>query len=356
MPQKTLADIAQYVNGQLEGDANLVITGPAEIATAQAGQITFLANPRYHHYLESTKASAVIVGPETKVPDRVAVIRVADPYVAFLKVIHLFHSPREFLAPGIHPSAVVDETAVLGTDVRVGPLAVIGPGVTIGKGSRIFPHVVIMENVRIGKHCILYPGVVIREDCELGDHVVVHSGAVIGSDGFGFAFHKGRYEKIPQVGKVVIDSHVEIGANTTIDRATLGVTHIGEGTKLDNLIQIAHNVSIGKHTAMAAQVGVAGSSSIGDYCVFGGQVGIGGHLQIGNKVTAAAKAGITKNIADGETVFGFPARPIQKMRRIEAAINRLPELLQRIRQLEQQVTLLRQQLGGLNQTDGENNG
>ncbi len=356
MPQITLADIAQHVKGTVEGDADLVITGPAEIATAQPGQITFLANPRYQHFLESTAASAIIVGPDTPVPERLAAIRVPDPYAAFLQVIKLFHPPQEMLPPGIHPTAVVDDSAKLGEDVRIGALAVIGQGVTIGEGSRIFPNVVIMDNVRIGSHCLIYPGVVIRENCELGDHVIVHSGAVIGSDGFGFAFHEGRYEKIPQVGRVVIESHVEIGANTTVDRATLGETRIGEGSKLDNLIQIAHNVIVGKHTVMAAQVGIAGSTRIGDYCVFGGQVGVGGHLEVGNKVTAAAKAGITKNIPDGETVFGFPARPIQKMRRIEATINRLPELVQRVRQLEQQVAQLLQQTGGLNQTDGEKDG
>ena len=356
MPQIRLADIAKHLNGKVEGNPELMITGPGEIATAQPGQITFLANSRYQHFLENTSASAIIVGPDVPVPSRLAAIRVPDPYTAFLRVIKLFYPPRELLEPGIHPTAVVDSTATLEKDVRIGAMTVIGPGVTIGEGSRIFPQVVIMNNVRIGKHCLIYPGVVIREECELGDYVIIHSGAVIGSDGFGFAFHEGKYEKIPQVGRVVIESHVEIGANTTVDRATLGVTRIAEGTKLDNLIQIAHNVSVGKHTVMAAQVGIAGSSRIGDYCVFGGQVGVGGHITVGNKVTAAAKAGITKNIPDGETVFGFPARPIQKMRRIEATINRLPELVQRVRQLEQQLTQLLQQTGGSNQTDGEKNG
>ncbi len=356
MPRFTLQDIARHIQGKIEGNASLEIQGPAEIATAEAGQITFLANPRYHHYLNTTRASAIIVDEKTAVPDHLAVIRVADPYVAFLQVVRLFYPSRELLEPGIHPTAVVHETAQLGKDVRIAAGAVVGKHVVIGDGTRIFPGVVIMEGVRIGKNCVLYPGVVIREDCEIGDQVILHSGVVVGSDGFGFAFQNGQYEKIPQVGKVVIESQVEIGANTTIDRATLGETRIGKGTKLDNLIQIAHNVRIGKHCVFAAQVGISGSTVIGDYCVFGGQVGVAGHIRIGNKVTAAAKAGITKDIPDGQTVFGFPARPIQKMRRIEATISQLPALVKRIRQLEEQVAALQEALGEKKQTNGETNG
>ncbi|HFB67397.1 MAG TPA: UDP-3-O-(3-hydroxymyristoyl)glucosamine N-acyltransferase [Calditrichae bacterium] len=356
MPRYTLHEIARHINGVIEGDGDLEIHSPAEIASAEKGQITFLANPRYQHYLETTQASAIIVDRTTPVPEHLAAVRVEDPYVAFLQVVRLFFPPREFLDPGVHPTAVVDASARLGDDVRIGANAVIGKGVSIGDGSRIFPGVVIMENVKIGKNCVLYPGVVIREDCEIGDHVILHSGVVIGSDGFGFAFQQGKYEKIPQVGRVVIESNVEIGANTAIDRATLGETRIGEGTKIDNLVQIAHNVRIGKHCVMSGQVGIAGSTHIGDYCVFGGQVGVNGHIRIGNKVTVAAKAGVTKDIEDGQTVFGFPARPIQKMRRIEATISQLPELVKRIRQLEAQVATLLEKEGGLNQTNGEKHG
>ena len=331
----TLAQIAEQIGGQVYGPADLRITGTAEIDRAGQGDITFLANPRYKHHLETTKAAAIIVDDKIGDVPEIPYIKVADAYFAFLQTVRMFHPPRELLAPGIHPTAVIHESAVLEDGVRVGAHVFIGRNVHIGRNTQIFPNCVILDNVSIGEGCILYPSVSIREDCQIGHRVILHNGVVVGSDGFGFAYHEGQYVKIPQVGRVIIEDQVEIGANATIDRATLGETVIKTGVKLDNLVHIAHNVVVGEHTVIAAQTGISGSTRIGKQVMMGGQVGTVGHITIGDGAQIGAQSGVSKSVPAGEVVFGYPARPIMKTKRIEAALNQLPDLLKRVRQLEQ---------------------
>ena len=341
----TLGEIAAHLGGRLFGDASLSITGTAEIDKAREGEITFLANPRYRSFLKTTRASAVIVDEKAGEVPEIPHIRVKDAYVAFMKTVLLFHPPRELLEPGIHPTAVVDHSARLGEDVRIGAHVFVGKNVRIGKGTRIFPNCVILEHVSIGEGCILYPGVTVREECGIGNRVILHNGVVVGSDGFGFAAHEGRHWKIPQVGRVIIEDDVEIGANATIDRATLGETVIRSGVKLDNLVHIAHNVVVGEHTVIAAQTGISGSTRIGRHVMMGGQVGTVGHITIGDHAQIGAQSGVSKSVPPGEVVFGYPARPIMKTKRIEAALNNLPELIKRVRQLEQGMQELQKKIG-----------
>jgi UDP-3-O-[3-hydroxymyristoyl] glucosamine N-acyltransferase len=236
---------------------------------------------------------------------------------------------------------VIHPEAKIGKDVRIGAHVVIGKGCEVGDRTRILPNCVLMDGVKVGQDCLLYPLVSVREECEIGNRVIIHNGAVIGSDGFGFAPHEGVYHKIPQVGRVVIEDDVEIGANCTIDRATMGETRIRRGAKLDNLVHIAHNVEVGEWTVMAAQAGISGSTKIGHHVMVGGQVGTVGHIRIGNYVQIGAQSGVSKSIPDGEIVFGYPARPIMRTKRIEAVVNQLPELLKRVKELERQVEALR---------------
>ncbi|NOX36650.1 MAG: UDP-3-O-(3-hydroxymyristoyl)glucosamine N-acyltransferase [Calditrichaeota bacterium] len=336
----TLQQIAERIGGQVFGPTDMKITGTAEIEKASDGEITFLANPRYKHHLKTTRASAIIVDDKIGEVPEIPYIKVADAYFAFLQTVVLFHPPRELLAPGIHPTAVIHETAVLEEGVRVGAHVFIGKNVRIGRNTRIFPNCVILDNVSIGEECILYPSVSVREDCQIGHRVILHNGVVVGSDGFGFAPHEGRYVKIPQVGRVIIEDDVEIGANATIDRATLGETVIKTGAKLDNLVHIAHNVVVGEHTVIAAQTGISGSTRIGKRVMMGGQVGTVGHITIGDGAQIGAQSGVSKSVPPGEVVFGYPARPIMKTKRIEAALNQLPDLLKRVRQLEQIIETL----------------
>ena len=337
MLKYTLGDICRHVHGELHGDADLVITGPAEIATARPGNITFLANPKYRQQLATTKASAVLIDDKAGVTPAIPYIKVPDAYFAFLQTVQLFFPEKELLEPGIHLSAVVDPSAKIGEGTRIGANVTIAAGVQIGKNCRIFPNCVLLQETHIGDDCILYPGVTIREKCRIGNRVIIHNGAVIGSDGFGFAPHEGRYVKIPQVGIVVIEDDVEIGANATIDRATLGETRIRRGAKLDNLVHIAHNVEVGEHTVIAAQTGISGSTKIGKNVKMGGQVGTVGHITIGDNAQIGAQSGVSKSVPPGEVVFGYPARPIMKTKRIEAVLSNLPDLLKRVRQLEKRL-------------------
>lgn len=340
MPEYTLAEIARKIGGEVHGDANIRIHGIAEIANAKGGELTFLANPKYRILLEKTRASAVIINAQTTAPPSLPHIRMPNAYFGFLQAFLLFNKPKQMLPAGIHPTAVIHETAKIGKDVKIGAHVYLGSGVTIGDRSEIFPNCVILDDSTIGDDCRLYPLVSVREDCRIGNRVIIHNGAVIGCDGFGFALYQGKFHKIPQAGKVVIEDDVELGANVTIDRGTLGETRICQGVKLDNLVHIAHNVVIGKHTAMAAQTGISGSTTIGENVMMGGQVGVVGHITIGDGARVSAQAGVTKSIAPGKTVFGSPARPIFKARRIEATLNELPKMRKRLAILEKKLAKL----------------
>lgn len=337
MNKFSLKEIAARIGGELVGNGDIVISGAAEIDKAQPGQISFLANPRYRKYLDSTRASAVIIDGKTELRPSIPHIRVADAYYGFLQTFVMFHPPQHMLSPGVHPSAVIDPSCKLGQNVAIGAHVFLGPRVQVGDNTRIFPNSVILNDSRVGKNCCIYPLVSIRENCVIGDRVIIHNGAVIGSDGFGFVPHEGVYEKIPQVGKVVIEDDVEIGANATIDRATMGATIVRKGTKLDNLVHLAHNVEVGEHTVMAAQTGISGSTRIGKRVMIGGQVGTVGHITIGDGAQIGAQSGVSKSIPPGEVFFGYPARPIMKAKRIEAALSQLPDLLKRVRELERQL-------------------
>jgi UDP-3-O-[3-hydroxymyristoyl] glucosamine N-acyltransferase len=333
----------------------------AKIEEAAEGDITFVANPRYIRYVETTHASAVIVGKtlraEKSSHPRALLLRVDDPYLSFLKVLLAFNPPGDPLPPGIHPSAVVHPGATLGKDVRIGAHAVISEGCRIGDGSMIGHGTVLGENVEIGRASLLYANVTVREGCRIGSRVVIHPGTVIGSDGFGFAPRPdGTYEKIPQLGIVVIEDDVEMGANCAVDRATMGETRIKRGVKLDNLIQVGHNVVIGESTVIAAQSGISGSTKVGRFNMIGGQVGFTGHLSIADNTKIGAQSGVHRSIEKpGTVVFGTPAMPQREAFRVQGALTQLPELLVTVRQLRQRVEELEKKLGQARQ-NGERDG
>ena len=338
-----LNQIAEFINGELVGDPDLEVSGLAKIEEAGPGELSFLANPKYAKYLESTKASAVLVSRDQKdVP--VTHIKVDDPYLAFLLILEQLTPPQQPNYNGIHPSAVIDPSAKIEENVTIGPLVYIGKNVIIGKNSFLFPGCVILDGVKMGTGCKLYPNVTIREDCELGNDIIIHNGTVIGSDGFGFAPIDEGYRKIPQMGKVRIEDNCEIGSNCTIDRATMGETIIKKGCKLDNLIQIAHNVVVDENTVIAAQTGISGSAQIGKNVIIAGQVGTVGHIKIGDKSIIAAKSGVSKDVPEGEVWFGYPAQPIMRQKKVEASLRHLPELAKRIHQLERTIIELEEKL------------
>ncbi|UCF65009.1 MAG: UDP-3-O-(3-hydroxymyristoyl)glucosamine N-acyltransferase [bacterium] len=341
MPEFTLKELASKVKGHIVGDSATRIHGAAKIDSAAEGELTFLANPKYKPFLDQTRASAVIIDQKMEYDLPLPAIRVDDVYFRFLQIFLIFNPPKEILEPGIHPTAVIHPSAELGKKVAIGAHVTIGENCRIGDGTRILHGCVIMNNVEIGKNGLLYPLVSIRENCQIGDRVILHNGAVIGSDGFGFAPYEGTFHKIPQIGRVLIEDEVEIGANCTIDRATMGETVIKKGVKLDNLVHIAHNVEVGEWTVMAAQSGISGSTKIGHHVMVGGQVGMVGHITIGNYVQIGAQSGVPKNVPDKEIIFGYPARPIMRTKRIEAVINQLPELLKRIQKLEKEIEQLK---------------
>ncbi len=339
----TLKDIAETLNGELHGPGNIEISGPGKIEEAHFGEITFLANPKYKQYIAKTKASAIII--DKVIPDlEIPYILVSNAYLAFMRVLKLFTPKQHDYFEGISGHSFVHPTAIVDATAKIAPFAYVGPQVKIGSETVIYPGVVLLKNVKIGSQCVLYPNVSIREDCIIGNRVILHNGVVVGSDGFGFAPAEEKYYKIPQIGKVVIEDDVEVGANTTIDRATTGSTIIKKGCKFDNLVQIAHNVKIGENTVMAAQSGIAGSTELGNNVVIGGQVGITGHIKIHNKAIIAAKTGISKDVPEGAVMFGIPAHPLQKQKRIEATLCHLPELMKRIRELENEVMELKEKL------------
>jgi UDP-3-O-[3-hydroxymyristoyl] glucosamine N-acyltransferase len=335
----TLETVARAVGGTVVGDGSIEITGVAGIREAREGELTFLANPRYESYLADTRASAIIVA-ENHLDLGKPLIQNANPYLAFLKAVRFFAGETARPDPGVHPSAVVADGAGIAPEAYVGPLVVIERGASVGPRSVVHAGCYLGACAKIGEDVLLYPGVIVREQCVVGDRAIVHPGTVIGSDGFGFVRDGAVYRKLPQVGNVVIEEDVEIGANVTIDRATTGTTRIGSGTKIDNLVQIAHNVQIGKNCVLVAQVGISGSTEVGDGAILAGQVGIVGHIEIGAGAVIAAKSGVSKSVKAGETVLGSPAVPVRQAKRMEASLRRLPELLQTLRDLKRRVAEL----------------
>jgi UDP-3-O-[3-hydroxymyristoyl] glucosamine N-acyltransferase len=334
-----LSELAARLDCRLVGDGSIEISRVSGIQDAGPGDVTFLANSKYERLLASTRASAIILREDAPAAPAAA-LRTADPYLAFARAVRLF-APEWRPPAGIDPRAVVAPTARLGTDVSVGPFVVIGDGAAIGDRTVIFPHVTIGPGAVIGADCVVHARVSIRERVSIGHRVVVQDGAVIGSDGFGFARRPdGTHEKIPQVATVVIEDDVEIGANTAVDRPAVGETRIRQGTKIDNLVQVAHGVQIGRNVLMAAQVGVAGSSEVHDGAMLGGQAGITGHITIERGAVVAAHAGVTNSVEAGTMVAGYPAIESHQWRRSSAVFRRLPEMKRRIQALEAAVRAL----------------
>jgi UDP-3-O-[3-hydroxymyristoyl] glucosamine N-acyltransferase len=337
------SQIGAIVNGKIEGDANASVGSFGKIEEAQAGQLSFLANPKYEEYLYSTQASVIIISDsyELKQPVNTTLIRVPDAYTAFATLLSKYQEIMQQQMSGIQEPSYIAKTAVYGQQVFIGAFAYLGENVKLGNNTKIYPNAYIGDNVRIGDNCVIHPGVKIYHDCELGNRVIVHAGTIIGSDGFGFAPQAdGSFKKVPQIGNVRVEDDVEIGANSTIDRATIGSTLIKKGAKLDNLIQIAHNVEIGNSTVIAAQAGVSGSTKIGNGVMIGGQAGIVGHIQLGDGAKVNAQSGVSKSVAAGKAVTGSPAYDYTAALRSQAVTRKLPELEKRVKELEALVTQL----------------
>ncbi len=334
-----LSDIANLVDGKTIGDGNTEIKGIASLEYARIGDISFLTNRKYHHFIESTKASALIL-PLDNWDCKIPFILCENPNVAFALLMQHFYNHVKIQKEGIHPTAILEEKVRLGDGISIGANVYIEEGVKIGHHSTIFPNCFIGSNTLIGDEVTIYPNVTIREEIEIGNRVIIHAGSVIGNDGFGYAENEGQYLKIPQVGRVIIEDDVEIGANCCIDRATLGATTIRRGVKLDNLIQIAHKVEIGENSVIAAQTGISGSSKIGRNAKFGGQVGLAGHIIIGENVAIGGRAGVTKSHPDNLVLSGFPARPHKEQLKLEASIGKVQKLIKRVRELEEKVAQL----------------
>ena len=338
----TAGQIAAYLGGKVEGNADAKVHTFSNIDTAEAGALSFLYAPEYEHYLYTTKASIVLVSEDLQPREAVAatMVRVKEPREAVARLLNLYEQSKPKRC-GVSERAFVSETAHVGKDVYIGPLAYIGDNVTIGDGTQIYPNVTIEEGSTVGAGCIIYPGVSVYHACHIGSSVILHSGCVIGADGFGFAPTPAGYEKIPQIGNVVIEDNVEIGANTCVDRSMMGTTRVGRGVKLDNLVQIAHNDVIGPNTVMSAQVGVAGSTEVGEWCMFGGQVGIAGHVRIASRTHSGAQAGIAGPvIKEGRTLLGSPAIDARRFAKSAAVFRNLPDMFRRLNELEEQVKTL----------------
>ncbi len=332
----TLKEVADLVKGELVGDPDIVVTGISGIKEANEGDITFLANSKYASLAQNTKASAIITSRED-IASLKPLIKTDNPSIAFTQVVDLVMPQNAKHPREIHPTAIISDKAKLGQGVGVGPYTVIEDGVEIGDDTVIYSGCYIGCDVKIASQCLIYPNVSMRERTEVGNRVVIHSGAVIGSDGFGFAMVAGVQKKIPQIGIISIEDDVEIGANVTIDRARFNKTIIGQGTKIDNLVQIAHNVVTGKNCVIVAQAGVSGSTVLGEGVILAGQAGIVGHIRVGDRAIVAAQAGVTKSIPADTKVSGYPAKPHDSAKRVNACLQRLPELYKRIKELEERI-------------------
>ncbi|HLF18245.1 MAG TPA: UDP-3-O-(3-hydroxymyristoyl)glucosamine N-acyltransferase [Candidatus Omnitrophota bacterium] len=340
---KTLAEVAELVKGKVVGNRNLTIKGLSGIKEAKEGDLTFLANPKYTPLARETKASAILASTNLQLPGK-SLVLVENPSLAFAKIIESVLKPQQFLTKGIHPTAIIAESVRLGKNVAVGAHVVIEAKVSIGDNTVIQAGCFIGHETKIGNGCHIYPNVTIRERIIIGNRVIIHSGTVIGSDGFGFEAVDGVHTKIPQIGTVIIEDDVEIGANVTIDRARFDKTFIGKGTKIDNLVQIGHNVIIGENCIIVALVGIAGSVEIKKGVILAGQSGVSGHLTIGEGVIVGAKSGVMKSIPAHTKVSGFPARPIEEELRVQAGLKRLPVYVKKIQELTRKVEELEKKL------------
>ena len=341
----TAAVIAEFLKGSVEGDPNASVSDISKIEEGRPGTLSFLANPKYEKYIYETQSSIVIVNVDFKPQKKInsTLVRVKNAYESFAALLRLYEEskPRK---SGISKQAAIADSASLGSELYIGEFAVVSNNASIGNRVQLYPHVYVGDHVKIGEGTILHPGVKVYEGCEIGAHCVIHAGAVIGADGFGFAPNQdNNYEKIPQVGKVIIEDHVEVGANTTVDRATMGATILRKGVKLDNLIMIAHNVEVGENTVIAAQSGISGSTRVGKNCMFGGQVGLIGHIKIASGVKIAAQSGITKDIKEeGIVIQGSPAFEFGPYQRSYLLFRNLPRIKEQIDNLERKVEGLSQ--------------
>ena len=338
----TAQQIAAFLRGTVEGDPEVKVSNFSKIEEGKPGTLTFLANPKYEHHIYHTEASIVLVNQDftPTEPIHTTLIRVENAYTALAQLLNMVEQAKSKKS-GVDSTAFIAPTASVGEDCYIGNMAYIGERVKLGNNCQVYPFAYIGDNVEIGDNTILYPHVTVYHDCRIGQHCILHAGSVIGADGFGFAPEGEQYKKIPQLGNVVIEDNVEIGANTTIDRAVMDSTIIRQGVKLDNLIQIAHNVEVGENTVMAAQVGIAGSVKVGKHCMFGGQVGLAGHIQIADDVTLGAQAGVISSVKEATTLLGAPAIQARNFMRSSAIFNRLPELYRTIGQLQREVETLK---------------
>ena len=337
--------IAEFIQGTIVGDENATVHTFAKIEEGMPGAISFLSNPKYTHYIYDTQSSIVLVNkdfePEKEI--KATLIKVDNAYESLAKLLNLYEMSKP-KKTGIDPLAYIAPTAKIGQNVYIAPFVCVGDNAEIGDNTSLHPHATVGSGAKVGSNCILYPHVTVYHDCRVGNNCILHAGSVVGADGFGFAPSPEGYEKIPQIGIVILEDNVEIGANTCIDRATMGATVIRKGVKLDNLIQIAHNVEVGSHTVMASQVGVAGSTKIGEWCMFGGQVGVAGHITVGNKVNMGAQSGVNGSVKDGKALIGTPPIEFKNYFKSSAVFKKLPDMYLELASLKKELDELKKQL------------
>ena len=337
--------IAEFIQGTIVGDENATVHTFAKIEEGMPGAISFLSNPKYTHYIYDTQSSIVLVNkdfePEKEI--KATLIKVDNAYESLAKLLNLYEMSKP-KKTGIDPLAYIAPTAKIGENVYIAPFACVGDNAEIGDNTSLHPHATVGSGAKIGNNCILYPHATVYHDCRVGKNCTLHAGSVVGADGFGFAPSPEGYEKIPQIGITILEDNVEIGANTCIDRATMGATVIRKGVKLDNLIQIAHNVEVGSHTVMASQVGVAGSTKIGEWCMFGGQVGVAGHITVGNRVNMGAQSGVNGSVKDGKQLIGTPPIEFKNYFKSSAVFKKLPDMYLELASLKKELEELKKQL------------
>lgn len=341
----TAEQIANVIGGRVEGNKDAKVHTFAKIEEGTEGAISFLSNPKYTHYLYNTKSSIVIVneGVELEKDVDATLIRVPNAYESIAKLLQIYEASKP-KKTGVAPQAYIAPSAKLSNNCYVGPFAYVGEGAEIGDGCQIYPHAVVGDNVKVGSNCIFYPNTTIYQGCKIGNNVTIHAGSVIGADGFGFAPGANGYDKIPQIGIVVIEDNVEIGANTCVDRSTMGATVIHKGVKLDNLVQVAHNVEIGENTVMSAQVGIAGSTKVGSWCMFGGQVGLAGHITIGDKTFLGAQSGVPGSLKGGEELIGTPPMNPRQYFKSQAIFRRLPDMYKDLNDAKKKIEELNEKI------------
>ena len=341
----TAEQIANVIGGRVEGNKDAKVHTFAKIEEGTEGAISFLSNPKYTHYLYNTKSSIVIVNEDVELEKDVdaTLIRVKNAYESIAKLLQIYEASKP-KKTGVAPQAYIAPSAKLGNNCYVGPFAYVGEGAEIGDRCQIYPHAVIGDNVKVGTNCIFYPNTTIYQGCKIGNNVTIHAGSVIGADGFGFAPGADGYDKIPQIGIVVIEDNVEIGANTCVDRSTMGATVIHKGVKLDNLVQVAHNVEIGENTVMSAQVGIAGSTKVGSWCMFGGQVGLAGHITIGDKTFLGAQSGVPGSLKGGEELIGTPPMNPRAYFKSQAIFRRLPDMYKDLNDAKKKIEELNEKI------------